>query len=202
MFPTVRFCTEWYRVFPNEFLFIQLATSVKGFLLIEVFMRNTLANFLLLDHFSIVERSFTPPTEHGGDGSFHRGFGAVELALVCKEVLLPALPLVQSELLPSRQRILHLRCEEACRLRDIVTLLDLSHLLDSAIQVEESACDFRPRALYLVVVDPMRVVRKRGERIQCVASHVLAECEALGLLAGPYFHAGSLHLYRRCVLLI
>ena len=48
----------------------------------------------------------------------------------------------------------------------------------------------------------MRVVRKRGERIQCVASHVLAECEALGLLAGPYFHAGSLHLYRRCVLLI
>jgi hypothetical protein len=31
---------------------------------------------------------------------------------------------------------------------------------------------------------------------------VLAECEALGLLAGPYFHAESLHLYRRCVLLI
>ena len=118
------------------------------------------------------------------------------------EVLLPALPLVQSELLPSRQGILHLRCEEACRLRDIVILLDLSHLLDSAIQVEESACDFRPRALCLVVVDPMRVMRKRGERIQCVASHVLAECEALGLLAGPYFHAGSLHLYRRCVLLI
>jgi len=66
----------------------------------------------------------------------------------------------------------------------------------------ENALDFRPSALHLVVVDPVRVVRKRGERIQCVTSHVLAECEALSLLAGPYFHAGSLHLYRRCVLLI
>jgi hypothetical protein len=75
---------------------------------------------LLLVSFSIDERGFVPPTEHGGDGPFHRGFTAIELALVCDEVLLPALPLVQSELLPSRQRVLHLRANKACSLRDIV----------------------------------------------------------------------------------
>jgi hypothetical protein len=64
---------------------------------------------LLLVSFSIDERSFVPPTEHGGDGPFHRGLAAVELALVCDEVPLPALPRVQSELLPSRQRVFHLR---------------------------------------------------------------------------------------------
>jgi hypothetical protein len=50
-------------------------------------------------------------------------------------------------------------------------------------------------------VDPVCVMRKRGERIQCVTSHVLAECEALCLLAGPNLHVRSLHYSRGCVLL-
>ena len=77
--------------------------------------------------------------KHWGDGPFYGSPVAEKLALLCNEVLLPAPPRVHSELLPSRQRVLHLRAKEACRLRDIVVLLDLGHLLDSAIQVEESA---------------------------------------------------------------
>ena len=82
---------------------------LKGFLLIEVVTRGVMTTLLLLVIFSIDERSFIPPTEHGRDGPFHRGFAAVELALVCDEVLLSALPGVQSELLPPRQRVFHLR---------------------------------------------------------------------------------------------
>ena len=77
--------------------------------------------------------------KHGGDGPFYGSPVAEEPALLCKEVLLPALPGVHSELLPSRQRVLHLRAKEACRIRDIVILLDLGHLLDGAIQTEENA---------------------------------------------------------------
>ena len=77
--------------------------------------------------------------KHGGDGPFNGGLVAKKPALLCKEFLLPALPLVHSELLPSRHRVLHLSAKEACRIRDIVTLLDLGHLLDGAIQVEEDA---------------------------------------------------------------
>jgi hypothetical protein len=51
-------------------------------------------------------------------------------------------------------------------------------------------------------VDPMRAVRKGCERIKCVASHVLAECEALGLVAGLSFYARSLHCSRGCVFLL
>ena len=67
-----------------------------------------MANLLLLDHFSIAERSFIPTTEHGRDGPFLLGFAAVELALVCDEVLLRALPRVQSELLSPPHRVFHL----------------------------------------------------------------------------------------------
>ena len=77
--------------------------------------------------------------KHREDGSFYGSPVAEEPALLCKEVLLPALPLIHSELLPSRQRVLDLRAKEACRIRDIVVLLDLSHLLDGAIQIEENA---------------------------------------------------------------
>ena len=174
--------------------------DLERFLLIKVITRGVMTTLLLLVSFSIDERSFVPPTEHGGDGSFHRGFGAVQLAPVFHEVLLSAFPRVKSELLPSRQRILYLRAEEACRLRDIVILLDPP--FDRAIKMGDGSGNFRPCALHLVIVDPMRVMRKGCERIQCVASRVLAECEALGLLAGPCFHAESLHLCRRCVLLI
>ena len=76
---------------------------------VELSLRNVLTSFLLLDHFSFIERSFVSPTEHGRNGPFHRGFADVELALVCNDVLLPALPRVQSELLLSRQRVFHLR---------------------------------------------------------------------------------------------
>ena len=84
-------------------------SDLKGFRLIEVITRGVMTTLLLLVSFSIDERSFVPPTEHGRNGPFHRGFAAVELALVCKDVLLPALSRVQSELLPSRQRVFHLR---------------------------------------------------------------------------------------------
>ena len=77
--------------------------------------------------------------KHGADGPFNGSLVAKKPTLVCKEVLLPALPLVQSELLPSRQRIRYLRAKEACCLRDIVFFLDHGHLLDSAIQIKESA---------------------------------------------------------------
>ena len=83
-------------------------SDLKGFLLIEVITRDVMITLLLLVSFSIDKRGFVPPTEHGGNGPFHRGFTAIELALVCDEVLLPALPRVQSELLPSRQRVFHL----------------------------------------------------------------------------------------------
>jgi len=83
--------------------------DLERFLLIEVISRGVMSTLLLLVSFSIDERGFVPPTEHGGDGPFHRGLATVELALVCDEVLLPALPDVQSELLPSRQRVFHLR---------------------------------------------------------------------------------------------
>ena len=82
--------------------------DLERFLLIEVITRDVMTPLLLLVSFSIDERSFVPPTEHGGDGPLHRGFAAVELALVCDEVLLPALPDIQSELLPPRQRVFHL----------------------------------------------------------------------------------------------
>ena len=84
-------------------------SDLKGFLLIEVITRDVMITLLLLVSFSIDERSFVPPTEHGGDGPFHRGLTAIQLALVCDEVLLPALPDIQSELLPPRQRVFHLR---------------------------------------------------------------------------------------------
>jgi hypothetical protein len=76
---------------------------------VELSLRNVLTSFLLFVIFSIDERSFVPPTEHGRNGPFHRGFAAVELALIGNDVLLPALSRVQSELLPSRQRVFHLR---------------------------------------------------------------------------------------------
>ena len=84
-------------------------SDLKRFLLIEVITRDVMTPLLLLVSFSIDERGFVPPTEHGGEGPFNRGLAAIELALVCDEVLLPALPDVQSELLPSRQRVFHLR---------------------------------------------------------------------------------------------
>ena len=83
-------------------------SGLKGFLLIEVIARDVLIILLLLVGFSIDERSFVPPTEHGGDGPFHRGFAAIQLAPVCDKVLLPALPCVQSELLSPRHRVFHL----------------------------------------------------------------------------------------------
>ena len=77
--------------------------------------------------------------KHGGDGPFYGGLVAEEPAPLCQKVPFPALPLVHRELLPSRQRVLHLRAKEACRIRDIVILLDLGHLLDGAIRVKENA---------------------------------------------------------------
>ena len=118
---------------------------------------------------------------------------------MCDEVLLPALPGIQSELLPSRQRVFHLRAQEARRLRDVVSLLDA--LYDLTIRKGDGSGNFRPRALHLSIMDPCREVREGSERIKCVTSHVLAECEALCLLAGPGFHVRSLHCSRVCVLL-
>ena len=83
-------------------------SDLRGFLLIEVITRDVMITLLLLVSFSIDKRGFVPPTEHGRDGPFHRGFAAVELALMCDEVLLPALPRVQSELLSPRHRVFHL----------------------------------------------------------------------------------------------
>ena len=83
--------------------------DLERFLLIEVITRDAMTPLLLLVGFSIDERSFVPPTEHGGDGPFHRGFTNIQLALVRDEFLLPAFPGVQGELLPSRQRVFHLR---------------------------------------------------------------------------------------------
>ena len=54
----------------------------------------------------------------------------------------------------------------------------------------------------LAIVDPMRVMQKRGERIKCVAFHVLAECEALCLLTSPNLHVRSLHCSRGYVFLL
>ena len=51
--------------------------DLEGFLLIEVITRDVMIALLLLVSFSIDERSFVPPTEHGGDGPFHRGFAAI-----------------------------------------------------------------------------------------------------------------------------
>ena len=118
---------------------------------------------------------------------------------MCDEVLLPALPSIQSELLPSHQRVFHLRAQEARRLRDVVSLLDA--LYDLAIRKGDGSGNFRPRALHLSIVDPCREVREGSERVKSVTSHVLAECEALCLLAGPGFHVRSLHCSRVCVLL-
>ena len=112
------------KVFPAGFLNGFLAGVLNGFLAefpgafpvgfprafpVGLSLRNVLTIFLLLVSFSIDERSFVPPTEHGRNRPFHRGFAAVELALIGNNVPLPALPRVQSELLPSRQRVFHLR---------------------------------------------------------------------------------------------
>jgi hypothetical protein len=51
--------------------------DLEGFLLIEVITRDVMTTLILLVGFSIDERSFVPPTEHGGDGPFHRGFAAI-----------------------------------------------------------------------------------------------------------------------------
>ena len=82
--------------------------DLERFLLIEVVTRDVMITLLLLVSFSIDEGSFVPPTEHGRDGPFHRGFATIELALVCDEVPLPALPRVQSELFSPRHRGFHL----------------------------------------------------------------------------------------------
>ena len=112
------------KVFPAGLLNVFLAEILNGFLAeilngfpvefpracpVELILRNVLTSFLLLVSFSIDERSFVPPTEHGRNGPFHRGFATVEFALIGNDVLLPALSRIQSELLPSRQRVFHLR---------------------------------------------------------------------------------------------
>ena len=51
--------------------------DLKRFLLIGVITRDVMITLLLLVNFSIDERGFVPPTEHGGDGPFHRGFAAI-----------------------------------------------------------------------------------------------------------------------------
>ena len=56
--------------------------DLEGFLLIEVITSDVMTPLLLLVSFSIDKRSFVPPTEHGGDGPFHRGCTAIKLALL------------------------------------------------------------------------------------------------------------------------
>ena len=51
--------------------------DLEGFLLIEAITRDVMITLLLLVSFSIDERGFVPPTEHGGDRPFHRGFAAI-----------------------------------------------------------------------------------------------------------------------------
>jgi hypothetical protein len=79
---------------------------------------------MLLDHFSIVERSFVPATKHGGHRPFHRSLAAVKLALLRDEVLLPAPALIRGELLSLHQGIFHPRGQKTSRLRYKVLLLD------------------------------------------------------------------------------
>ena len=127
--------------------------------------------------------------KHGGDGSFYGGPVAEEPAPLCKEVLLPALPLVHSELLPSRQRVLHLRAQEARCLRDIVLLLDPP--IDRAIRKGDGFGDFHPRALHLAMVDSLRILSQGGEGIERIATTTVPKGEALCLGERPDFHARS-----------